>query len=399
MTDPAGAPARALHFQQPTELHNIVAGRFLAHALNVARVRAASWETSERTLPDLPGLALRSRMGRDVQVLVERDGLAAVVGVSDGTAFVNVAAGDDDAVDAFVAEVYAGLPRSVPDPESPRVPVTFWSLSPMGGANSRRRLIDVPPWKAVRDNYSREVCGQLVGLVGDEFAPGVNGQLLLWHGPPGTGKTFALRALAWEWREWCDLHYVTDPEVLFGERASYMLDVLLADDDGPPTRARARPLPTVRYPGEPVDPLDDLPAESADPRGANGRWRLLVLEDTGELMSADARERSGQGLGRLLNVVDGLLGQGLRVLVLVTTNEKLTSLHPAIVRPGRCASQILFDGLPLDEARAWLAGRCVTPDESWPGATTVRIADLFALAAGAELREDGPVFGFATAVR
>ena len=41
-------------------------------------------------------------------------------------------------------------------------------------------------------------------------------------------------------------------------------------------------------------------------------------EDTGELLSADARERSGQGLSRFLNVVDGLIGQGLRVLVLVT---------------------------------------------------------------------------------
>ena len=43
---------------------------------------------------------------------------------------------------------------------------------------------------------------------------------------------------------------------------------------------------------------------------------------------------AGQGLSRLLNVSDGLLGEGLRAVVLVTTNEPLRRLHPAVVRPG-----------------------------------------------------------------
>ena len=160
--------------------------------------------------------------------------------------------------------------------------------------------------------------------MGKEFEAGLGGRLLLWHGPPGTGKTFALRALGWEWRSWCDLHYVTDPETFFGSSSAYMLDVLLDEDD------------------------DD---ESED------RWRLFVLEDTGELLSADAKERSGQGLSRLLNVVDGLIGQGLRVLVLVTTNEPLKNLHPAVSRPGRCAVQIEFSAFTADEAAEWFAAR------------------------------------------
>lgn len=45
-----------------------------------------------------------------------------------------------------------------------------------------------------------------------DFAPGVGGKLVLWHGEPGTGKTYALRTLAWEWRDWCDFHYVIDPQ-------------------------------------------------------------------------------------------------------------------------------------------------------------------------------------------
>jgi hypothetical protein len=66
---------------------------------------------------------------------------------------------------------------------------------------------------------------------------------------------------------------------------------------------------------------------------ADERWVLLVLEDCDELLSAEAKERSGQALSRLLNVADGLVGQGLRVLVCLTTNEPVQRLHPALRRP------------------------------------------------------------------
>jgi hypothetical protein len=89
-------------------------------------------------------------------------------------------------------------------------------------------------------------------------------------------------------------------------------------------------------------------------RQSGPSWRLLILEDTGELLAADARVRAGQGLSRFLNVVDGLIGQGLRILVLVTTNEELGKLHPAIARPGRCAANVLFRTLPVEQSNAWL---------------------------------------------
>ena len=85
-------------------------------------------------------------------------------------------------------------------------------------------------------------------------------------------------------------------------------------------------------------------------RGGEGErerpsWRLLVLEDTGELLSADVRAAAGPGLSRFLNVVDGLIGHGLRVLVLVTTNEEIGRLHPAVARPGRSAANVVFGRL------------------------------------------------------
>ena len=107
-------------------------------------------------------------------------------------------------------------------------------------------------------------------------------------------------------------------------------------------------------------------------------WRLLILEDTGELLSADARMQAGQGLSRFLNVVDGLIGQGLRILVLVTTNEELGRLHPAISRPGRCASNVLFTRMPVEQANAWLSER-----ENESTVTEPRtLAELYALVEG-----------------
>src|SRR5205823_14584494 len=123
-------------------------------------------------------------------------------------------------------------------------------------------------------------------------------------------------------------------------------------------------------------------AQVADADGESGPkpWRVLLLEDTGELLSADARELMGQGLSRFLNVVDGLIGQGLRVLALVTTNEEIRRLHPAVARPGRAAANVEFLPLSADESNAWLERHGV--DERVQAAST--LATLYARKEGVE---------------
>src|SRR2546423_11918966 len=88
--------------------------------------------------------------------------------------------------------------------------------------------------------------------------------------------------------------------------------------------------------------------------GGQRHWRLLLLEDCDELIHGSAKRATGQALSRLLNLTDGLLGQGRDVLVAITTNEDLAKLHPAVVRPGRCLARIEVGPLPYEQAVGWL---------------------------------------------
>lgn len=110
------------------------------------------------------------------------------------------------------------------------------------------------------------------------------------------------------------------------------------------------------------------------------RWRVFILEDTGEMIRADAKERVAQGLSRLLNLVDGLIGQGLRILMLITTNERLGELHSAVARPGRCAADVAFTPLDSEDARRWLVDHGADPDLA-PSEPAV-LAALYALVNG-----------------
>jgi hypothetical protein len=115
-----------------------------------------------------------------------------------------------------------------------------------------------------------------------------------------------------------------------------------------------------------------------------------MLEDTGELLTPDAKSVIGQGLSRFLNVVDGLIGQGLRVLVLVTTNEEIRALHPAVARPGRCAADVSFVPLSAEEATEWLSAR----DGGEPPAGPTTLASLYAALQGDGLATPLPSIGF-----
>ena len=238
-----------------------------------------------------------------------------------------------------------------------KVPFFVWTAGSAALGGGRLNPLKVDPWEEIRGNYAPETGAALTGLF-DGFEPGKGGSLLLWHGVPGTGKSHALGALAHAWGSWCATHYVADPEDLLGD-PDYLLTVTL----------------------EPVKP----------PR----EWKLIILEDTSELLTADASARTGHALSRLLNVTDGMLGQGTNTLFLITTNEPFGSFHEAVARPGRCASQVEFLAMSAAQGTEWL--RSHGAPEQPPLTGPAALADLYAMLAGDEVapsRRRGPV-GFA----
>ncbi|HWJ32703.1 MAG TPA: DUF5925 domain-containing protein [Gaiellaceae bacterium] len=362
--------------------HDLLHGLFHARLLERSdrELRRDGWATAARKLPDLGEPLFRMSSEGVQHVLVEVGDVLLQLGLYSGMVHMVAAAPAFAPIEALAERLRAELPA--PDPSSAHeVTVTFWTYGPQGPVPSWRSIA-VPSWDEIRDNYAGTTRTELERLMRG-FQPAHGGQLVLWHGVAGTGKTFGLRALAWEWRDWCDFHYIVDPDTFFGQHADYLMSVLLQ-----PEYMGGFQVPSVH--GYIVRSALQVSDDGDEEDGPGKAWRVLVLEDTGELLTPDAKMVIGQGLSRFLNVVDGLIGQGLRVLVLVTTNEPIKKLHPAVARPGRCAANVEFEALDPQEAETWLEAHGVA-NGTKRGAT---LAELFAVAEGRDPSETQLV-GFA----
>ena len=233
-----------------------------------------------------------------------------------------VAAQDPDTAAELGKHVIDQLPPPAPDD-----PKTMWLRTWYhggGDVDSTSKRIATENWDEISSNYPAGVRRDLDALMAyrPQDHDTRSGRIILFHGAPGTGKTSVVRALCKSWFEWAQPELLVDAEVVFSE-AKYLMQVLGrgAQRDG--------------------DYRADL-------------WRLLIAEDADLYMTDGHGPKDNPALDRLLNVGDGLLAQGQKVLVLLSTNNKISKLPAALTRPGRCLSIHDFPTFSPKEANEWL---------------------------------------------
>lgn len=261
----------------------------------------------------------RYRRSGKTEVLLRLDGtLANVMFLPSGSMWVAVAAKSTREAKSAVDRLLALFPEKVMDKDAaPNIPLSVWTH---GSSEPTRRITQVGAWSDIAANYAASTREHLAALMEPGFEAGKGGKLLLLHGAPGTGKSTALATLAWQWKEWGELHYIADPAAFLSE-PDYLIHVSLG-------------------------------------RRRDENWRVVLLEDAGGLFAPDAKQSAGEDrLGRLLNMTDGMLGNTSKALFIITTNEPLTTFHTAVSRPGRCAATVEFVPFTEAEAKAWLEAK------------------------------------------
>lgn len=265
-------------------------------------------------------------------------GLVAVIDVCSNYFGIRVWSNDKTQAREACDKIMAVVPiRDAPDPKEDMIPMAFWQHDADHGSTCFIKDIQCPSIKEISKNYPKEIL-KCVKELGDLKAPDELGKIIIFHGPPGTGKTYCVRALAREWANFLDstVEIIVDPELMLNS-PKYIRSILLNGDKP----AEARRTINKRKGKKPV---------KRD--GNKSPLRLIVIEDSAELFASECR--STPGFSRLLNVTDGIIGQGLRCVFLLTANEELGKIDPAIKRAGRCIQCLEFPAIPCKEANEWL---------------------------------------------
>lgn len=141
--------------------------------------------------------------------------------------------------------------------------------------------------------------------------------LVLFHGLPGTGKTYYIRHLLKEMSEANKIVIYMPPN---------MVDYL-------------------------VDPgFMTFLQQTVSEHSADGNFCVLLIEDAEPLLASRNADTRIQGVTNLLNMTDGLLNDMLKLQIICTFNVELRQLDAALLRPGRLIARKEFKALGEIEA-------------------------------------------------
>lgn len=164
------------------------------------------------------------------------------------------------------------------------------------------------------NNYSAEVAAQYYELVEDLNRKEPYGRLSIIDGPPGTGKTYLVRALI---------------------------------NDAPDCRFILVPPHLIPHLGNPE--MVSFFIKTRSEEGKNGSPFVLILEDA----DACLRERGMDNISAisaLLNLTDGIVGSLINFRIVATANVKTLEIDPALLRSGRLSVNMTIPELSNEHA-------------------------------------------------
>ncbi len=218
--------------------------------------------------------------------------------------------------------------------------VRFWYNA--GSYNeSYIRQIKCPTFKDIAANYPEQTLKEIEWLLGTDN-PWEIGKVIFWMGLPGTGKTFATRAIIREWSKKMAPHVIVDPENFFAN-TGYLMEVL---------------------------------ENGAEEEGESKDGNLIILEDSPRVVLTESRGAGDTyNMARFLNITDGILGQGISSVFLLTTNDEIDDIDSAFLRSGRLLQRMKFEPFKVDMANQWLEEHDY---EGEPVHDTTALSDLYA---------------------
>jgi len=210
-------------------------------------------------------------------------------------------------------EFYMGLCRIEKKPEQPEIMMITTTMAGFA-------LKSYP----VQDNFEIEDLDLHYGNGFEDFHNELMNRfktqhqgLILFHGQPGTGKTYYIRHLL---RKMKTLNKVV----------IYM----------PPNMVDHM-----------VDPeFMTFITHHINSFATKGLKCVLLIEDAEPLLVARDEDTRIQGITNLLNMTDGLLNDMLKIQIICTFNVNLKQLDKALLRPGRLTARKEFTALPAWEA-------------------------------------------------
>ena len=212
--------------------------------------------------------------------------------------------------------------------------------------------------KLERSNYSPQTLNAYDHVVTDLSSVSPCGRLAIFDGPPGTGKTFLIRAILDAVDE---AMFVLVPPEMMG---------LLASPDLIPMLLRKKA------------------------GGGGGGPIIFILEDADNLLTPrDSKNLSL--ISSLLNFSSGMLGSMLDIRAIATTNSEKKDIDAALMRPGRLCRQVTVGALSSKQAltvvrRLLRSDKAMLPS-SMDGNNQVSLAQAYRVARDAGWKPTGEV--------